>query len=111
MNGTGIFLFGLRKVPSLVEKTLEVNGLSLNEIDLVIFHQANAFLLKTLGKKIGIPEEKLYLSLAKTGNTVSSTIPIALRNAIQDRKAKKGDKILLAAFGVGLSWSATVIRL
>lgn len=111
MNGTGIFLFGLRKVPALVTKTLEVNNLTIDEIDLVVFHQANAFLLHTLRKKMDIPEEKMYLSLSKTGNTVSSTIPIALHNAIKDGKAKNGDIILLTAFGVGLSWAATVVRL
>lgn len=111
MNGTGIFLFGLRTVPDLVEKTLKVNLLEIEDIDLVIFHQANAFLLETLRKKMEIPEEKMYICMKNTGNTVSSTIPIALSDAIKRGKVQYGSKILLVAFGVGLSWGATVVEL
>lgn len=111
MDGIGIFLFSNRRVPGLVETTLQKNGLQMADLDLVIFHQANGFLLETLRKKIGIPEDKFFVCMEETGNTVSSTVPIALREAIRRGKAKEGDTILLAAFGVGLSWGATVIRL
>ena len=111
MDGTGIFLFALKQVPPLVLKTLEMNKMSLDEIDLVIFHQANAFLLETLRKKLDLPKDKMYISIEKSGNTVSSTIPIALYEAIKEGKAKPGQNVLLVAFGVGLSWGATVVKL
>lgn len=111
MDGMGIFHFSNKIVPDLVRKTLEKNSISMEAIDLVVFHQANGFLLETLRKKIGIPEEKFFVSLAETGNTVSSTIPIALHEAMQQGKAKKGDAVVLIAFGVGLSWAGTVVRL
>lgn len=111
MDGTGILTFSLARVPRLVEETLLANDLEIEDVDLFIFHQANSFLLETLRDKIGIPTNKFFIFVEKMGNTVSSTIPIALKEAISVGKAKKGDKVLLAAFGVGLSWGATVITL
>ncbi|MBL4604595.1 MAG: ketoacyl-ACP synthase III [Flavobacteriaceae bacterium] len=111
MDGTGIFLFALKRVPKLIEETLLKNKLTIDNIDLFIFHQANSFLLETLRKKMKISEDKFYIYLENIGNTVSSSIPIALKEAMKEGKAKKGDKIMLVAFGVGLSWGATTITL
>ena len=111
MNGTEIFLFAMRTVPKLVDDILMKNNMTMNDIDLVIFHQANGFLLKVLQRKLKIPADKFYVYIENVGNTVSATIPIALSEAIKEGKAKKGNKILLAAFGVGLSWAGTVITL
>ena len=110
MDGPGIFLFSNRTVPKLVRQTLSKNELKMEDIDLFVFHQANEFLLKTLRKRINIPEEKFYIHLSKVGNTVSSSIPIALFHALEEGKIKKGDKVLLIAFGVGLSWGGTVLQ-
>ena len=85
--------------------------LKFEDIDLFIFHQANRFLLETLQKKVGIPDEKFFIFMENVGNTVSSTIPIALAEAIKCGKAKNGQKIMLVAFGVGLSWSGTIIEI
>ena len=111
MDGTGILLFALKRVPILVSDTLIKNKLQLEDIDLFIFHQANAFLLETLRKKMCISEDKFYFYLENIGNTVSCSIPIALKEAHKEGKAQKGDKIMLVAFGVGLSWGATIITL
>lgn len=111
MNGGEIFNFTLEKVPGLVTKTLEKNSLTLEQIDYVIFHQANKFMLDYLRKKMKIPIEKFYQNMEKTGNTVSATIPIALKDCIENGTVKKGDKILLVGFGVGYSWGATVIEI
>ncbi len=111
MNGTSIFNFGLKTVPGLVNDTLNKNNYSLQDIDLFIFHQANLFLIETIGKKIGIPNEKIFNFMESIGNTVSSTIPIALAEAIKTKKAKPGNKILVCGFGTGLSWGATIIEL
>ncbi len=111
MNGTGVFLFGLKTVPKMVQELLEKENKTIDEIDIFIFHQANLFLVKTIATKLKIPEKKVFNYMESVGNTVASTIPIALKEAIKSGKAKKGDTILLAGFGVGLSWAATIITL
>ena len=111
MNGTSIFNFGLKTVPTLVKDTLNKNKYSINDIDLFIFHQANLFLIETIGKKIGIPNEKIFNFMESIGNTVSSTIPIALAEAKKINKVKSGDKVLICGFGTGLSWGATIIEI
>lgn len=111
MNGVDIFSFSLSVVPGLVAGTLEKNGLTENDIDLFIFHQANAFMLETLRKKMKIPVERFVISMEKTGNTVSASIPVCLSQCILSGRAQKGNKILIAGFGAGFSWAATVITL
>jgi 3-oxoacyl-[acyl-carrier-protein] synthase-3 len=111
MNGTSIFNFGLKTVPVMIEQLLDKANLKMDEIDLFIFHQTNNFMNEMIRKKIGIPENKFVVHIENCGNTVSSTIPIALAENIKFGKAKKGQTILLAAFGTGLSWAATIIRL
>ena len=111
MNGPEILNFTIVKIPSLVSKTLEKNNLTLDTIDYVIFHQANKYMLDYLRKKIRISPDKFYQNMENSGNTVSATIPIALKDAIEKGLIKKGDKVLLAGFGVGYSWGATVIEI
>ena len=107
MDGSGIFNFTLNAVPAMVNQLLEKNGMNQEQIDEFIFHQANKFMLSTIRKICHIDKEKFYIDLGNTGNTVSSTIPIALK----EYSAKGGDAkiIMLAGFGVGLSWAGVVI--
>lgn len=109
MNGAAIFNFTLRVVPKMVRQTLEKNNLSNDDIDLYVFHQANSFMLTHLRKKLKIAEEKFFINMADIGNTVSSTIPIALKDA-QNAGLLKGN-ILIAGFGVGLSWGACSLKI
>jgi 3-oxoacyl-[acyl-carrier-protein] synthase III len=111
MNGPEIFNFTIGNVPSLVTETLTKNNTTLDNIDYVIFHQANKYMLSYLRKKIKIAEEKFYINLEHTGNTVSATIPIALKDCLDKGIVKPGNKVLLVGFGVGYSWGATVIEL
>lgn len=111
MNGTSVFIFGLKTVPTMLGELLKKEHKSIDDIDLFIFHQANLFLIDCIRTKMGIPEKKVFNYIKNVGNTVSSSIPIALSEAIKAGKAKKGDKIVLAGFGVGLSWAATIIEL
>jgi beta-ketoacyl-acyl-carrier-protein synthase III len=108
MNGAEIFNFTLRVVPKMVRQTLEKNGLSNDDINLYVFHQANRFMLSHLRKKLKISEDKFFINMAEIGNTVSSTIPIALKDA-QNAGLIKGN-ILIAGFGVGLSWGACTLK-
>lgn len=109
MNGTEIFNFTLSSIPSLVNDVLLKNNLTLDEINLFIFHQANRFMLNHLKKKIGIADDRFFVWMEACGNTVSSTIPIALKEALDSKKIAKGDKVLLAGFGVGYSWAGTIL--
>lgn len=110
MNGPEIFSFTLRAVPDLVSAALEKNRLSPEDIDLYVFHQASSFILKTLRSKLDIPEDRFYIDIEEFGNTVSATIPIALRRAVDKGLIREGTKVLIAGFGVGYSWGATVLR-
>ena len=110
MNGQEIFLFTLSAVPKLISNTLEINNILKEDIDLYILHQANRFMLDSLKKKSKIDDEKFYLHLADCGNTVSSTIPIALYHAKMENKFIIGNHILLAGFGVGYSWGGTILK-
>jgi len=111
MNGPEIFSFTLRTVPDMVRKTLEKNQQSTDEIDLFVFHQANRFILENLRDRLEIPEERFYIDVEETGNTVSASIPIALRNARKKGILHEESQILIAGFGVGYSWGATVLQI
>lgn len=110
MNGGEIFNFTLDSVPKLMKNVLFKNNLIKDEIDLFVFHQANRYMLNHLRKKLSIEEEKFYYFLENVGNTVSSTIPIALYEAMKENQIQKGSNILLAGFGVGYSWGGTVLK-
>ncbi|MBE7177980.1 MAG: ketoacyl-ACP synthase III [Mucilaginibacter polytrichastri] len=107
MNGAEIFNFTIDRVPALVTETLLKNHLQQKDISLFVFHQANKFMMDFLRKKLKVEEEKFYYYLSEVGNTVSSTIPIALVHAAQDGLLK--NEVLLAGFGVGYSWAGTVL--
>ncbi len=109
MNGTSVFVFSLRRVPKMIHQLLEKSSLEMKNIDLFVFHQANAFMLETLRKKLDIAEEKFFVYMKNVGNTVSSSIPIALLEAKKEGRLKEGMKVVVAGFGVGLSWSATIL--
>lgn len=111
MNGPEIFTFTIEAVPIVVNECLVKNNLTLDEIDYVIFHQANSYMIEYLRKKIKIPREKFYANMLLTGNTVSATIPIALVDSLNQGFVKEGDKVLLCGFGVGYSWGAVIIKI
>ena len=109
LDGNAVFMFSLKTVPMMVNRLLEKSGYSKEDIDIFAFHQASKITLETLRNKLKIPEKKMIIDIMDYGNTASSSIPIVLTNAIEHGKIKKGDKILLASFGVGFSWASTII--
>ena len=109
MDGNEIFNFTADAVPALVDKVLEMNHSKLEEVQLFVFHQANKYMMNYLRKLIDIPSDKFYIYLEKVGNTVSSTIPIALYEAQKEQKFK--GKVLLAGFGVGYSWGGVMLNI
>lgn len=110
MSGMDVFNFTMETVPGLVADTLIKNNMVLNDVDLFVFHQANKFMLNTLRKLCGIAEDKMFFCLENYANTVSSTIPIALKDALSTGAIIKNDKILTVGFGVGLSWGGVVLH-
>ncbi len=110
MNGEQVFNFTIDRVPQLVDETLQRNKLTKEDIDYYVFHQANKFMLNTIRKVCGIPKDKFYVNIENTGNTTSSTIPIGLKALMNDDAIHEGQKAMIAGFGVGLSWAATILK-
>jgi 3-oxoacyl-[acyl-carrier-protein] synthase-3 len=110
MDGADVFSFALRTVPPTLQQLLEKSGLALGDIDFIFPHQANKFVLERLRAKLKFPAEKFWIDMEDSGNTVSSTIPIALAKALQQERVKPGDRVALVGFGVGYSWGATMIE-
>jgi len=110
MNGQKIFMFTLAAIPSIVNSIIENAGIEIDEVDLFVFHQASALVLRGIARALKIPNNKMYVNLENVGNTVSATIPIALKDAIIDGKLKAGMKVLICGFGVGYSWGGALIE-
>ncbi len=110
MNGAAVFNFSVEKTPAIIRQLLEKAGLSADDIKHYVLHQANRIILESIFRKMKIPAEKQVFQLEECGNTVSSTIPIALYHAIEDGRIDRGDTIILAGFGVGVSWAGCDVR-
>lgn len=110
MNGSAIFNFTLDAVPQMMDRLLEKNSLTLENIDYFVFHQANKFMLNTIRKVCGIPKDKFHVDLEKVGNTVSSTVLIALKDCLSNNIVKSGMTVMAAGFGVGLSYGAVILE-
>jgi len=110
MNGAEVFNFAMKTVPGAMEQLLQKCALTLDQVDLVVLHQANKFMLQRLRAKMKIPAEKFWLDMENCGNTVSSTIPIALETAMEQGRLRSGNRVALVGFGVGYSWGANMIE-
>ena len=111
MNGGEVLAFTIRTVPPVIDELLRKSGLTLDDVELVIPHQANKFMLERLRAKLKVPSEKYWIDMKESGNTVSATIPIAIESARNQGRLKSGDRALVAGFGVGYSWGAAMIRI
>jgi 3-oxoacyl-[acyl-carrier-protein] synthase-3 len=109
MNGAEIFAFTIREVPPLMEKVLKLAGWTLTDVDAVVMHQANLFVMQHLAKKLAIPKEKLIENLADYGNTSGSSIPLALSGKLADRLRVQSQRLVLLGFGTGLSWGGAAM--
>lgn len=110
MNGAAIFHFAISVVPQAVHQLLTKLGITLDDVDCILFHQANKFMLDYLVKKLKIPAEKTHFYVEQTGNTSGSTMPGVLTDALRAGKVKPGALVVMVVFGVGLSWAATAMR-
>ncbi|MFH2056585.1 MAG: beta-ketoacyl-ACP synthase III [bacterium] len=110
MNGSEVFKLAVRSMAQSANAALEEAGLTVDDLDLVIPHQANIRIINSLGKKLGVPEEKVFINIERYGNTSSASIPIALVEARDQGRLKRGDLVLLVSFGGGLVWGAVLLR-
>ena len=110
MNGSAIFNFTLETVPPLMKSLLAKSCLEKADVDYFVFHQANKYMLSTLRKVCGIPADKFYVDLEETGNTVSSTILIGLKECLEAGRIVPGAKVMICGFGVGLSYGACLLQ-
>lgn len=111
MNGSAIFNFTLEAVPSMMNDILKKNSIEKENIDYYIFHQANKFMLNTIRKVCVLPKDKFYINLEDTGNTVSSTVMIALKDCLNKNLIQSGMNVMITGFGVGLSWGGTILKI
>ncbi|WP_049962896.1 beta-ketoacyl-ACP synthase III [Ruminococcus sp. HUN007] len=105
-DGKEVYKFAVATLPRIIGEVLEKAGLTADDIDSIVPHQANIRIIQTAASKLGLPMEKFFLNIEKYGNTSSASIPIALTEAVETGFIKRGDKIVLAGFGAGLTYGA-----
>jgi 3-oxoacyl-[acyl-carrier-protein] synthase-3 len=110
MKGNQLFKIAVKALADAIQTAVTHHGMSPDDIDLFIFHQANARIIQSVGDRMSIPESKIPLTIDKYGNTSSASIPITLDELHRDKKIHRGDLLCLAAFGGGLTWASSVIR-
>jgi 3-oxoacyl-[acyl-carrier-protein] synthase III len=110
MNGSEVFKHAVRQMVDSCQRVLDEAGLTTKDVDWLIAHQANYRILTSTAKRLGIPMEKVYVNIERYGNTSSASVPIAINEAYQTGKIKKGNLILMTAIGGGLAWAAAAYR-
>ena len=110
MNGKKVYTFACREVPTVITEALANAGLTIDDVDWVLLHQANIRIMQSVAEKLGVSFDKVLTNLSEYGNTSAGSIPLALEEAVSNGKVKKGDVIVCAGFGAGLSWGAAVLR-
>lgn len=110
MNGGSTFKIAIKRMAEVALEALKFNGLSLDDVDLMIPHQANKRIIDAVGERLKLPPEKVFINIDKYGNTSAASIPIALHEARESQLIKPGDLTLLTVLGAGLTWGAAVIK-
>jgi 3-oxoacyl-[acyl-carrier-protein] synthase-3 len=110
MNGREVFRHAVQKISGIIEETLVMTGYAPDEIDLYVPHQANKRILDGIAKRLGIPHEKIVVTLAKHGNTSAASIPLALNQAFEDHRLVERRLVLMEAMGGGFTWGAALAR-
>ncbi|RMG04252.1 MAG: ketoacyl-ACP synthase III [Acidobacteria bacterium] len=110
MKGNELFKVAVRSMADISAEVIQKAGLTIDDIDLVIPHQANQRITDAVAQRLGVPQEKVYSNIAYHGNTSSASIPIAIDECIQSGKIHEGSTVLLTAFGGGVTWGATIVK-
>ncbi len=109
-DGKNVFKYAVKKMAEMTERVLEKNGLTGKDVDCFIAHQANRRIITATAERLGMPLEKVIINIDRYGNTTAGTIPLAMQTALEEKKLKKGDLVLLAAVGAGFTSGATLVR-
>jgi 3-oxoacyl-[acyl-carrier-protein] synthase-3 len=110
MNGREVFKWAVRVLAEVTKRVVSEEGLSIEDIDYFIFHQANKRIIDAISKNLNIPDEKMVVNIDRVGNTSTASIPLALEDLRKAKGLSKGDLLLLASFGAGLTWGANIVR-
>jgi 3-oxoacyl-[acyl-carrier-protein] synthase-3 len=110
MNGRYVFTHAVRRFPEVIREALEKNGLAVEDLSLLIPHQANLRITQAVGAALQLPEGKVFSNVERYGNTTAASIPIALDECVEQGRIREGDIVCLAAFGSGFTWASTLLR-
>ena len=110
MNGREVFRHAVVRFPEVIQEALDANGLTIDDISLVVPHQANVRISKEVARRLKMPPEQVYSNIHKFGNTTAASIPLALMDALGENRIQPGDYIVLPAFGSGFTWAAALIK-
>lgn len=110
MAGREVFKHAVTKLAAVVDESLAANGLPRDAVDWLVPHQANIRIIEAMGKKLGLPPERVVVTVDRHANTSAASVPLALAEAVNDGRIKKGDLVLLEAIGGGLTWGAALVR-
>jgi 3-oxoacyl-[acyl-carrier-protein] synthase-3 len=110
MNGRQVFRFATKVVAKSISDAVEKAGLTIEDIDLIIPHQANTRIIETAAKKLKIPTERFYLNIERVGNTSAASIPLALCDAVAEKRLQPDNNVVFVGFGGGLTWGASVVK-
>ena len=110
MNGKEVFKNAVTRFPEVIEEAMAENNLSIDDIKLIIPHQANYRISQAVAKRMGVGMDMIYSNIHKYGNTTAASIPIALSEALVEGRISNGDYIILAAFGAGFTWASAAIK-
>jgi 3-oxoacyl-[acyl-carrier-protein] synthase III len=110
MEGREVFKHAVVRMPQSVHAALEANGLTIEDVDLLIAHQANLRINEMVGRQLGLPDDRVYNNIQRYGNTTAATIPIALTEAVDRGLLNRGDLLVLTAFGSGFTWASAAVR-
>ena len=111
MSGNEVYKHAVTRLVEVSQEALHHNGVDVSEVSLFVPHQANKRILDGVAKRLGISEEKVFVNVSEYGNTSAASIPIALAEAKQQGRLRKGDLLLMAAFGGGLTWGSALVRM
>jgi len=110
MNGSAVFRSAVTHMTDLIEKILEGEGLALKDIALFVFHQANLRIIEAVASRLGIEATRLYNNIDRYGNTTAAAVPIALSEAVGEKRIRHGDLVMLVSFGSGFTWAGALLR-
>jgi 3-oxoacyl-[acyl-carrier-protein] synthase-3 len=110
MEGREVFRHAVQRLAEVVDEALAANGISAEQIDWLVPHQANRRIIESMGRKLGLPPEKVVVTIERHANTSAASVPLALAEAVGDGRIRQGQLVLLEAMGGGLTWGATLVR-